>query len=81
MKNYQIALIAHFTMFILFYLYIYILANRKNKKEHLEKIKFNNYLLFLITFFWEIIVILGFIIVSLKTLIKIKLYLKKQAAK
>lgn len=81
MENYQIAAIAHFTIFILFYLYLYILVNRKNKIENLNKIKFNNYVLFLITFFWEIIIMIALIIIPLKTFIKIKLYLKKQAAK
>jgi heme/copper-type cytochrome/quinol oxidase subunit 2 len=73
-------LVAHFSIFIIFYFYIFFAIKIDRRRKDLKNKKINKLILLLITFFWEIIVLIAIIFYPLKTVIKIRLYFKNKAA-
>ncbi len=73
-------LIVHFIIFLIFICYLPYSIRKDEKRNNIAKTKINKYSLFLITFLWEIIFVIGVIIKVLKIIIKTGLYFKKRAA-
>ena len=74
-------LFVHFTIFILLYFYIIFAIRYKEKKENLEKININKNSLFLISFLWEILLLLWTLITTLRIILKTKRFLDKKRLK
>lgn len=76
----KIFILVHLTIFVLLYFYIILAIKKDEKEKDIFKININKKILFFISFFWEMHFFVWIILTFLRTFLKIKRLLKKQAA-